>query len=105
MVLNEKEKMNKIYIQVNRSFFSRNSAVVTHADSALVGPGSNPWAMDKIKIKINNIHVCIVKWLAHRDVNPMVQVRIPPWVKIYLFQNFDFMQVLSTITHPVQLSR
>ena len=105
MVLNEKEKMNKIYIQVNRSFFSPNSAVVTHADSGLVGPGSNPWAMDKIKIKINNIHVCIIKWLAHRDVNPMVQVRIPPWVKNYLFQNFDFMQVLSTITHPVQLSR
>ena len=47
---------------------------------------------------------CISMWLAHRDVNPMVQVRIPPWVKndslenCHCLENCHFMQVLSTIT-------
>ena len=40
------ENKNQIYIQVNESSFSPNGAVVTHADSGWVGPGSNPWSMD-----------------------------------------------------------
>ena len=55
MILNEMDKKNKIYIQVNQSSFSPNSAVVTRPDSGWVGPGSNPWSMDKIIIKFNEI--------------------------------------------------
>ena len=51
MVLNEMEKINKIYIQVNQSSFSPNSAVVRPPDSGWVGPGSNPWSLAKIIIK------------------------------------------------------
>ena len=55
MVLNEMEKKNKIYIQVNHSSFSPNGAVVTQADSGWVNPGSNPWSMDKVIIKLSEI--------------------------------------------------
>ena len=96
MVLNEMEKMNKKYIQVNQSSFSPNSAVVTRPDSGWVGPGSNPWSLDKIIIKENEIHACIGQWLAHRDVNPMVEVRIPPGARNSLFENFHGTQILST---------
>ena len=97
MVLNEMENKNKIYIQVNQSSFSPNSAVVTRPDSGWVGPGSNPWSLDKLIIKENDIHACIGQWLAHRDVNPMVEVRIPPGARNYIFRNFHFTQLLSTI--------
>ena len=56
MVFNEVEMKNKIYVQVNQSSFSPNSAVVTQRDSGWVGPGSNAWSLDKIKIKLNEIH-------------------------------------------------
>ena len=56
MVFNEVEMKIKIYIQVNQSSFSPNSAVVTQRDSGWVGPGSNPWSLDKIIIKLNEIH-------------------------------------------------
>ena len=49
------EKKDKIYIQVNQSSFSPNGAVVTHADSGWVSPGSNPCSMDKIQIKLNEV--------------------------------------------------
>ena len=45
------EKKNKIYIEVNQSVFSPNSAVVTQPGSGWVGPGSNPWFISKL-IKI-----------------------------------------------------
>ena len=55
-VLNsEVEKNNKIYIQVNQTFFSQNSAVVTQTDSGWVTPGSNPWLIDQVIIKISEI--------------------------------------------------
>ena len=91
------QKKNKIYIQVNQSFFSANSAVVTQLGSGWVGPGSNPWSMDKLIIKQIDIHACIGQWLAHRDVNPLVEVRIPRGARNYIFRNFHFTQVLSTI--------
>ena len=56
MVFNEMEMKNKIYIQVNQSSFSPNSAVVTQRDSGWVGPGSNPWSLDQIIIKLNKMH-------------------------------------------------
>ena len=56
MVFNEVEMKIKKYIQVNQSSFSPNSAVVTQRDSGWVGPGSNPWSLDKIIIKLNEIH-------------------------------------------------
>ena len=61
MVLKEVEMTNKIYIQVNQSSFSPNSAVVTRPDSGWVGPGSNPWSMDKIIIKLTLRHEQIVR--------------------------------------------
>ena len=55
-VVNSKvEKKNKIYIQVYHSSFSQNSAVVTQTDSGWVRPGSNPWFMDQVIIKITEI--------------------------------------------------
>ena len=51
VVNSEVEKKKNIYIQVNQSSFSPNSAVVTQPDSGLVRPGSNPWSMDKLIIK------------------------------------------------------
>ena len=55
-VINYKvEKKDKIYIQVNQTSFSPNGAVVTHADSGWVSPGSNPCSMDKIKMKLNEV--------------------------------------------------
>ena len=60
MVLNEMENKNKIYIQVNQSSFSPNSAVVTRPDSGWLGPGSNPWSMYKKIIKLTEHHEEIV---------------------------------------------
>ena len=55
-LLNSKvEKKNKMYIQVNHSSFSPNGAVVTQADSGWVNPGSNPWSMDIVIIKLSEI--------------------------------------------------
>ena len=96
MVLNEMETKNKIYIKVNQSSFTPNSAVVTQPDSGWLGPGSNPWSLDKLIIKENEIHACIGQWLAHRDVNPMVEVRIPPGARNYILENFHGTQILST---------
>ena len=56
MVFNELEMKITKYIQVNQSSFSPNSAVVTQRDSGWVGPGSNPWSLDQIIIKLNEIH-------------------------------------------------
>ena len=61
MVFNEVEMKIKKYIQVNQSSFSPNSAVVTQRDSGWVGPGSNPWSMDKIIIKLTLRHEQIVR--------------------------------------------
>ena len=55
-VVNSKvEKKNKIYIQVNHSSLSQNSAVVTQTDSGWVSPGSNPWFMAQVRIKKSKI--------------------------------------------------
>ena len=55
-VINSKvEKKDKIHIQVNQSSFSQNSAVVTQTDSGWVTPGSNPWFIDQVKIKVSEI--------------------------------------------------
>ena len=56
MVFNEVEMKIKKYIQVNQSSFSPNSAVVTQRDYGWVGPGSNPWSLDQIIIKLNKMH-------------------------------------------------
>ena len=66
----------KIYIQVNQSSFSPNSAVVTRPDSGWVVPGSNPCSMDKVIIKWSETHDEIVKNMVAMAKNEAKQPKI-----------------------------